>query len=535
VVGDRVFTLADTGQMVCVDINTGKILWTKASNPWEIAGVEKEQAGKIMEMYQIYLDGEPAWWAMTSISTMSRVMSYEEFKPIVDIYRTKVQQRIVARLKELDPAGPWDAAAAETLVGLDFALAKLPEYKGGKFEPAPRETLGKRAALRNAIGKRISALSGNKPIPLGRPWHNIVGWCMASPVSDGKYVYAFFGQNYVVCYDLDGNVKWQHFIGQAKNDGVRVYQVASPVLRSGVLMVTESNTTIRALDAKTGTLLWRREGVVTGGHSIGTPKVVTLGPADKPLDALVTGSGAILRVKDGVIIGDLGYPQRKDGGPSIVGTDDFVVKGACGDNYTGLLRGYRLKYVSDDKIEVEMAWEGPKTGNLEPLATDGKTLLYKLDGAGYLPMDITTGKSVGTQSRIAGIGSDIHLWCGNYQIQCGGGSEGWGGRAADGSAQLTFTVLDVTNLANAKIVSTNVLTTKDKPRIPIMEKLAKELYDLPNYCSNSFGWPPQLFYTESGMTAMGNRLFLRATGQLYCIGDPAVPYNWNPASRPVGE
>jgi hypothetical protein len=34
------------------------------------------------------------------------------------------------------------------------------------------------------------------------------------------------------------------------------------------------------------------------------------------------------------------------------------------------------------------------------------------------------------------------------------------------------------------------------------------------------------------MVPAGNRLFLRSVGHLYCIGDPAAPYDWNTASRP---
>ena len=37
---------------------------------------------------------------------------------------------------------------------------------------------------------------------------------------------------------------------------------------------------------------------------------------------------------------------------------------------------------------------------------------------------------------------------------------------------------------------------------------------------------------DSDFTALGNRLFIRTIDSLYCIGDPAVPYDWNRSSRP---
>jgi hypothetical protein len=35
------------------------------------------------------------------------------------------------------------------------------------------------------------------------------------------------------------------------------------------------------------------------------------------------------------------------------------------------------------------------------------------------------------------------------------------------------------------------------------------------------------------MTPSGNRLFIQSATHLHCIGDPAVQYDWNPASRPA--
>jgi hypothetical protein len=35
------------------------------------------------------------------------------------------------------------------------------------------------------------------------------------------------------------------------------------------------------------------------------------------------------------------------------------------------------------------------------------------------------------------------------------------------------------------------------------------------------------------MTPSGNRLFIQSATHLRCIGDPAVQYDWNPASRPA--
>jgi hypothetical protein len=35
-----------------------------------------------------------------------------------------------------------------------------------------------------------------------------------------------------------------------------------------------------------------------------------------------------------------------------------------------------------------------------------------------------------------------------------------------------------------------------------------------------------------GPAACGNRVFIQSAAHLRCIGDPKVPYDWDPASRP---
>ena len=43
---------------------------------------------------------------------------------------------------------------------------------------------------------------------------------------------------------------------------------------------------------------------------------------------------------------------------------------------------------------------------------------------------------------------------------------------------------------------------------------------------------PGVGLRTSGPVACGNRFWVQSSVHLYCIGDPAVKYDWNPASRP---
>ena len=53
VAGDRVFVTAEPNLLVCVDACSGRVLWSQAANPWELAGVEPPLADRLQEMYDI--------------------------------------------------------------------------------------------------------------------------------------------------------------------------------------------------------------------------------------------------------------------------------------------------------------------------------------------------------------------------------------------------------------------------------------------------------------------------------------------------
>ena len=76
----------------------------------------------------------------------------------------------------------------------------------------------------------------------------IIGFT-TTPVSDGKYVYAFFGYGVVACYDLDGNRRWIRRL-----DAKEVGYTCSPALAGGKLLCVFGG--LHALDAATGHESW---------------------------------------------------------------------------------------------------------------------------------------------------------------------------------------------------------------------------------------------------------------------------------------
>ncbi|MCG8585993.1 MAG: PQQ-binding-like beta-propeller repeat protein [Pirellulales bacterium] len=80
-----------------------------------------------------------------------------------------------------------------------------------------------------------------------------------TPVTDGKHVYAYFGNVGLVCLTFDGKVVWRKdFKPQATRYGWGT--AASPVLHKGRLYIVNDNddeSYLLALDAATGKQLWR--------------------------------------------------------------------------------------------------------------------------------------------------------------------------------------------------------------------------------------------------------------------------------------
>ena len=102
---------------------------------------------------------------------------------------------------------------------------------------------------------RSTARKGNPTLPR----HATNTYATETPVTDGKYVYAYFGMMGVYCFDMNGKPIWKKDLGS--------YEMragwgtsSSPVLFEGKLFVqvdNEEKSFLVALDGKTGEELWR--------------------------------------------------------------------------------------------------------------------------------------------------------------------------------------------------------------------------------------------------------------------------------------
>ncbi|HTG44111.1 MAG TPA: PQQ-binding-like beta-propeller repeat protein [Verrucomicrobiae bacterium] len=123
------------------------------------------------------------------------------------------------------------------------------------------------------------------PVPKVEEYHPEEGnAAMATPASDGKNIFVFFGSYGVICYDPQGKQVWEHRLGPFRDE----YGAASsPIIVDDKVILNEDHDVdsfLMALDRSTGKILWKtpRPNAV---RSYSTPALWTQGGAKQLLVA----------------------------------------------------------------------------------------------------------------------------------------------------------------------------------------------------------------------------------------------------------
>jgi outer membrane protein assembly factor BamB len=225
--GQRVFICSEPATLLCLDRDTGKILWQKTS-------------------------------------------TYSELDIPPDVReRFEGERQEVARLMKKQ------SAIQKEMDQLHRSLRK---------DKTPQKEIDKQL---QPFRKQIDALNKEKKkLTVAERYtqpgtHPTAGYSAPTPVTNGKDVFVAFGNGLVACFDLDGNRKWLKLI---EHTNLAFAHSGSPVLAAGKLLI--HFTDLVALDPKTGDEVWRLK--LPGGH--GTPLVTRIGDADvllTPKGALV--------------------------------------------------------------------------------------------------------------------------------------------------------------------------------------------------------------------------------------------------------
>ncbi len=197
VAGDRVFVTCDYADLVCLDKQTGRILWIRSNLECETLTDEQRQA-------------------MPDVAT--------QLDPLV-VQLSQANAAVVDALNAQLPSASTAAyrvpAALEAKRKLDKQIHKLQQDIDKNF------------------------FKGDWP-------QDVYGFCTETPASDGKHVYAYFASGVSVCYDFDGKRKW---IARGTNGGEEKGNFTSPLLIGGQFVVW-GGPEMRSYAADTGKLLW---------------------------------------------------------------------------------------------------------------------------------------------------------------------------------------------------------------------------------------------------------------------------------------
>lgn len=109
-------------------------------------------------------------------------------------------------------------------------------------------------------GKELWRKTATRKIP-HEGAHNDNDFASASPTTDGKRLFCWFGSAGLFCYDLDGKKLWERDLGEAKV-GSSLGEGSSPVLYGDKLVLVRDYShqgSIEVLDATTGNTVWRKD------------------------------------------------------------------------------------------------------------------------------------------------------------------------------------------------------------------------------------------------------------------------------------
>jgi outer membrane protein assembly factor BamB len=256
-------------------------------------------------------------------------------------------------------------------------------------------------------GKEIWKKTAYKGLPKYKT-HRDNNYAPETMVTDGQYVYAYFGMTGVYCFDMDGKLIWEKDLGNypmQSNWGTST----SPLLYNGVLYMqidNEEKSFLAALDSKTGAEKWRvdREEKSNWGtpivwkNSIRT-ELVTSGLKTRSYNPengqllweIDMGGGR--NITSPTAEGDMifvGNEKRSNGGGTLFG----IKAGASGD----------ISLKEGESSNDYVVWSVPESGiaMATPLVYEG--LLYMVDRnrGQILCLEAATGNVVYPGTKITG-------------------------------------------------------------------------------------------------------------------------------------
>ena len=221
-------------------------------------------------------------------------------------------------------------------------------------------------------------------------------------MTDGEFIYAYFGSRGLYCVDMMGNVKWEKDVGTMYKRNT-FGEGSSPVLHGNTLVIVqdhEGDSFITALDKRTGDVLWKtdRNERTTWFSPIiveqdGKPQVITTGTNRVRSYDLETGK--LLWEGDGLTANSI---------PSPVAADGFVYL-MSGFRGSDLKAVYLAKAMGDISSSGAVVWEhGRDTPYVPSPLLYGDILYFLKSNDGILSaFNVKTGEAHYGPVRLQGV------------------------------------------------------------------------------------------------------------------------------------
>lgn len=259
------------------------------------------------------------------------------------------------------------------------------------------------SAIDRATGTTVWETVVREEVP-HEPGHSTSSRASATPVTDGKHVYAFFGSRGLYCLDMKGKVVWDKDFGDMKTRN-QFGEGASPALSGDTLVIQwdhEGDSFIAAFDKNNGDERWRVPRDEPSSWS--TPLIVKDGKRE-----IVVASGTN-KVR--------GYDLKS--GKEIWGASGLGLNCAPTPVTDGelvfVMSGYReaagmaIRFggaTGDISGSDRIAWRIEQGTSYvpSPLLLDGKLYFLERFKGMLSSYDLKSGEAVYTQQRIEGLGN----------------------------------------------------------------------------------------------------------------------------------
>lgn len=322
IVGDKIFTMAEPDQLVCINKADGKILWKRSTTQVDATPAEdKKRFSQFVELEKLNTEVKAQEDPTLRIPLRKKILDLLKQVDQEDKKNNPEFQGVYRLVEKYKDPKASEAQKAQLLVEIKTELAKLkcsrevnPLYQ--LIEPIEkmltRTDLKEehRKGLKDKLQENIVNL-GPKPRYLFQTAAHIgaIGWTCGTPVSDGKNVYIQLGSGVAACYDLDGNMKWANLLtdlGEAHS-----YNLACPVLSDNSMIIFRGSQ-LRAFDKTTGKELWTSRdlrqdvyidvshGFVAGLNYSTSPCLAKIGDTQ-----VVFYDSSITRVSDGKVFAQM--------------------------------------------------------------------------------------------------------------------------------------------------------------------------------------------------------------------------------------